>query len=121
MAVSLHDVRRIATGLPDVMEGQCHGTAAFYLRRKLLLRLRDNNETLVVRCPISRRANLIRSEPDIFFVTDHYRNFPAVLVTLLNVGKERLTEIIHDAWRGLASKSQIAATGQRARRDAEGR
>jgi hypothetical protein len=74
-----------------------------------MLRLRDDNRTLVVRSPIASRAQLIPSEPDLFFVTDHYLNYPAILVNLANATEARLKQIIVDAWRRLASKKQTAA------------
>src|ERR1051325_10028054 len=101
MAARLEDVRRIASALPEVVEGTCHGTPAFYLRGRLLLRLRDDFDLLVVRMPIQQRDEAIESEPDIFSVTDHYRNYPAVLVTLANVRLTRLQQIMEEAWRRL--------------------
>jgi hypothetical protein len=106
---TIRQIRRIALNLPGVTEGECHGTAAFYVRRRLMLRLRDDNRTLVVRLPIPSRNELLRSEPDLFFLTDHYLNYPAVLVNLANATEARLKEIIVDAWRRLASKKQTAA------------
>jgi hypothetical protein len=106
---TIRQIRRIALNLPGVTEGECHGTVAFYARRKFMLRLRDDNRTLVVRLPIPSRNELIRSEPDLFFLTDHYLNYPAVLVNLANATEARLKEIIVDAWRRLASKKQTAA------------
>jgi hypothetical protein len=108
MAAGIQDVRRIVSGLPGVVEGICHGTPAFYLRGRLLLRLRDDLDLLVVKMPIQQRDEAIESEPDIFSVTDHYRNYPAVLVTLANVRVTRLQQIIEQAWRRLASRRQLA-------------
>ncbi|SRR6266404_1591198 len=110
MAAALQDVRRIALALPGVVEGVCHGTPAFYLRKKLMLRLRDDFETLVIRIPIDERDDLIAADPDIFSVTDHYQNYPAILVTLPNVSLARLAKLTAESWRRLASKKQIAAS-----------
>jgi len=109
MAATIQDVRRMAMALPDVVEGLCHGTPAFYLRRKLMLRLRDDYETLVVRFPMEERDELLEAEPDIFSVTEHYQNYPAILVSLPNVSLTRLQKLIEDGWGRLASKKQIAA------------
>ena len=54
-----------------MQEGVCHGTPAFYVRRKLMLRLWEDGETLVVRFPKEKRAALIEENPDAFSVTDH--------------------------------------------------
>jgi hypothetical protein len=99
----------MALGLPEVQEGVCFGTPAFYVRRKLMLRLREDGETLVVRFPREKRAALIEENPDVFSVTDHYRNYPAVLVNLLAVNRELLSRMIEGAWRLQASRKQVAA------------
>lgn len=109
MAATIADVRRIAVGWPNVVEGVCFGTPTFYLRKKLMLRLREDRETLVIKLPIEQRETLIDREPDTFSITDHYRNYPAILVTLPNVSLPRLAELIEGAWRMLASKKDIAA------------
>ena len=44
-----------------------------------------------------------------FSVTDHYRNYPAVLVNLLAVNRELLGRMIEGAWRLQASRKQVAA------------
>jgi hypothetical protein len=109
MAATIELVRSTALALPGVQEGVCHGTPAFYVRRKLMLRLWENGETLVVKFPREKRAALIRKNPDVFSVTEHYRNYPAVLVNLLAVNRELLGRLIEGAWRLHASRKQIAA------------
>ena len=97
--------------LPNVVEGVCFGTPAFYLRKKLMLRLWEDLETLVVKLPIEQRPGLLKTEPDIFFLTDHYLNYPTILVMLPNVSLDRLAGLIEGAWRLLASKKDLAARG----------
>jgi len=109
MAATIELARRLALALPGVQEGVCHGTPAFYVRRKLMLRLWEDGETLVVRFPKEKRAALIRQNPDVFSVTDHYRNYPAVLLNLLAVNRELLARMIEGAWRLQASARQVSA------------
>ena len=59
MAATVEEVRRIALALPAVVEGVCFGTPAFYLRGKLMLRMWDDSETLVVKVPMAQREELI--------------------------------------------------------------
>jgi hypothetical protein len=99
----------MALALPGVQEGSCHGTPAFYVRRKLMLRLWEDGETLVLRFPQEKRVALIRKNPDVFWVTDHYQNYPAVLVNLLAVNRKLLERMIEGAWRLQASRKQVAA------------
>lgn len=113
MAATFESVRRLALEFPGVEEGCCHGTAAFYVRRKLILRLWEDGETLVARCAKEKRAGMMRRNPDVFFCTEHYRNYPAVLVNLLAVDGETLRETIEAAWRMQASKKLIAQFDER--------
>lgn len=109
MAATVELVGRMALALPGVQEGICHGTPAFYVRHRLMLRLWEDGETLVVRCPKETRTALIEENPDVFSVTEHYRNYPAVLVNLLAVDRELLRRMIEGAWRMQASRKQVAA------------
>jgi hypothetical protein len=114
MAASFDFVRRTALALPEVVEGVCYGTPAFYLRKRLMLRLREDGETLVIKIPMEGRAGLIDGDPDVFSVTDHYLNYPVVLANLHAIRPQTLEEMILGAWRQLASRKQLAAFDQAA-------
>ena len=109
MAATIELVRRMALALPGVHEGVCFGTPAFYVRRKLMLRLSVDGEMLVVRFPREKRAALIEENPDVFSVTDHYRNYPAVLLNLLAVNRALLGRMIEGAWRMQAPRKLVSA------------
>ena len=42
---------------------------------------------------------LLLGEPDLFFTAPGYRDEPLVMVRLAEVGAERLSELVTDAWR----------------------
>lgn len=42
---------------------------------------------------------LLLGEPDLFFTASGYREEPVVLLRLAQVGMERLSELVTDAWR----------------------
>jgi hypothetical protein len=109
MPANLDTIRKLAFALPDVQEASCYGTPGFYVRKKMFLRIWEDGETLVVRCPIEKREELIDGNPDAFYVTDHYLNYPYVLINLLAVNERLLAEMIEAAWRLQASKKQISA------------
>ena len=108
MPADLSLVRELALALPGVEEGVCFGTPAFYVGRKLMLRFWEDGETLVVRYPKEQREALIDSNPDVFFVTAHYENYPAVLINLLAVKRSLLKEMIEGAWRMQAPKKLVS-------------
>ena len=102
-------VRRIALAFPEVTEGVCYGTPAFYIRRKLMLRLWEDGETLVVKIDPAHRPRLLEGSPDTFYLTDHYRNYPTMLVSLLSVHEETLHRVIEGAWLYTAPKRLVTA------------
>ena len=109
MAATFDNVRQMALPLPGVTEGQCYGTPALYVGRKLVVRLWEDGETLVAKVDREERARLLEAFPDVFFLTDHYRNYSNVLVNLPVITQDHLRRIIEGAWRMVASKRQIAA------------
>lgn len=108
MPANIESVRKLALSLPGVEEGICFGTPAFYVRRKLMVRLKADGETLVVRYPKDDRQALIDENPDVFSVTEHYRNYPAILVSLGAVSRRLLGAMIEGAWRLQAPRALIS-------------
>ena len=96
----------MALVLPGVEEGVSFGTPAFYVRRRMVARLRDDGETLVIAFPKADRDALIDSQPDVFSVTDHYRPYDNVLLSLLAVDEGLLQRTIDRAWRFGATKTR---------------
>ena len=82
MAITFEGVRRIALALDGVAESTSYGTQALKLGGRLIARLREDGETLVVGTTFEERAELMAVEPETYFATDHYLNCPWVLVRL---------------------------------------
>jgi hypothetical protein len=101
-------VRRAATGLPEVDESTSYGTPALKVRGKFLTRLKEDGETIVLRVDFDSRDAMMRVQPDVFYLTDHYRDYPAVLVRLKAVNRAQLRELLADAWRLVAPRSLVA-------------
>jgi hypothetical protein len=114
MPVSFDDVREMAMALPEVQEGTWYGTPGFHVRKKFFLRLKEDGETLVLRINLFERGYLLDAEPDAFFITDHYRDWPAVLARLPAVTPGRLRERIEDAWRMMAPRRLVDELDRRA-------
>jgi hypothetical protein len=102
-------VREIGLALPGVEESTSYGTPALKVKGKLVARLKEDGETLVVRMDFLDREAVMEMDPRTFFITDHYRNYPAVLVRLATVGRERLREVLEQSWRYAAPKRLLAA------------
>jgi hypothetical protein len=98
-----------AEGLPGIEEATSYGTRALRVRGKFLARLREDGESLVVRVLMVERDHLLQSDPKVFYITDHYRDYPAVLVHLSAVKAKVLRELIEQGWRRIAPKKLVAA------------
>ena len=92
--------RRLILALPGVEEGTSYGMPSFKLAGKFLARLRDDDTVLVVHLrSFEDRDHLFETKPDTFFTTDHYRNYPTVLIRLAHISARMLEELLADAWR----------------------
>ncbi len=102
-------------GLPDVTEGTSYGYPAFKVGKKFLCRIKDAG-TLVVTCPLEEKEMLMAAAPGIYFETDHYTGWPAVLVRINQIEPEELHHRLRKAWLTQApkrlAKQFLAAEGR---------
>ena len=106
--VTYETVRELAQELPGVEERTSYSTPALKVRGKLFVRLKEDGETIVLRMDAFERAHLLHSAPQTFFITEHYRDYPWVLVRLPAVTREQMRELLEDAWRRVAPKRMLA-------------
>ena len=103
-------VREIALALPGVEESTIHGAPSLKLRDKLLtcpaLHSSAEPNTLVVRIDFDRRAELMKAEPDVYYLTNHYANHPSVLVRLSHIDRTALNDLLDYAWRFVSSSTK---------------
>jgi hypothetical protein len=103
----LQTVRQIALSFPGVEEGTSYGTPAFRVAKKFIARLWEDGQTLVIRIDIAHREILLAADPATFFITDHYRKYPAILVRLAVVHPAQLRDLIEESWRRSAPKNLL--------------
>ena len=87
-----------ARDLPGVARSTSYGTPSLKVRDKSFVRLKDS-ATLVLLCPAEQKTLLMEISPDIYFETDHYVGYPAVLIRLEAISDEELSLRLEDAWR----------------------
>ena len=104
----LSRVRAIATKMPDVEEGTTFGFPAFKVKGKLLAWFPKKKEveegTLGVRMSILERDHRILANPKIFYVTPHYRDYPAVLARVEHLSAGALRELLESGYEFVVSK-----------------
>jgi hypothetical protein len=72
-------VRAAGARLPEVEESTWYGKPALKVAGKGFARLKDA-DTLVVLCALDEKEMLLEADPSIYFETDYYKGWPAVLV-----------------------------------------
>jgi hypothetical protein len=102
--VSFETVREIARALPGAVEGTSYGTPAFHVGKSLFARLHQDGESLVVKIGFDERAMRMRTDPATFYITNHYLNYPMMLVRLARVDREDLRDLLEESWRLSAPK-----------------
>ena len=115
------DVRRLALALPGVEEVDSDGFdfrvagkgfVWSYPERKpgQPRRIRTDIAVLYVGDEAEKQA-LLRGEPELFFTAPGYEGWPLVLLRLPELGVQRLTELVTDAWRMRAPVALAADLG----------
>lgn len=98
-------VKAVALELPETFEKPCHGTPAMYVGKKLLCRLREDDESLALYN--GERDIWMNKNPNVFFITDHYLNYPMLLIHLSKVSKADLEKLIINSWKIRAGKKLL--------------
>jgi hypothetical protein len=111
--VTFEQVRKIALALPNVEEGTSYGTPAFKTSRKLLARLKEDGDSLVVATTFEEREEMMEADPQTYYITDHYLKYPWVLVRLSRVSPDALRDLLTRALR-LAQKNTRPSKRRRA-------
>jgi hypothetical protein len=89
----------MALTFPKVAEGTSYGTPALKVKGKLFVRLKEDNDSVVLKMPFDQREELIAGDPEVYYITDHYLNYPWVLVRLSKLHPDALHELLQTAYR----------------------
>jgi hypothetical protein len=107
--VDLDTVRSLALGLPDVEESTTWGSTAFKARGKLMTCIPVHKSaepgSLAVRIPFDQRVELMAADPEVYYLTDHYVNYPMVLVRLSRIHADALRDLLDSSWRFVTAKT----------------
>jgi hypothetical protein len=106
--VTFAQVRLAAQALPGIEDSTSYGTPAIKVRGKLLARLHQSGDCFVLRTDLLDREILLQSDPSVFFITDHYRDYPWILVRFSAVDPSALPDLMERAWRLVAPRTLTA-------------
>jgi hypothetical protein len=90
---------------PGVEESSHYGQPSIKAFGKFLTRLKEDGDSIVVPgVHFDEREMLMETQPDVFYITDHYRNFPSVLMRLSASDANAVEAMLRRRWRELAPK-----------------
>jgi hypothetical protein len=96
-------VREIALALPDVKENKTKLGTGWKVKGRLMTCEAINKSaepnSLMACVSADKRRRLISERPDVYYLTDHYRPYDAVLVRLSKIDQESLRKLLESSWR----------------------
>lgn len=110
--INFDTVRKIGLALPNVEASTAWGAPALKIHGKLMACVPTHHSaepgSLMVRVGFDDRAELLAAAPDVYYVTDHYLAYSAVLVRLSRVTPDVLRDLL-----GMAHKFVTAHAARR--------
>jgi hypothetical protein len=111
--MNFETVRRIGITLPGVEESTAYGMPALKIRGKLLATLPANRSvephSLVVCVSSEQRDELLATDPNVYYLTEHYEGYDNVLVRLSRISAEALKGLLMMAHKYRVSSSRRAS------------
>ena len=122
--IDFDTVRNIGLALPGVEESTAYGNPALKVNGQLLACVLAHRSaevgSLVVRVDFKERTELLAAAPDVYYVTDHYVGYTAVLVRLSRVNPGMLRDLLGMAHK-FVTASKAPGSSSRNRRNPRSR
>lgn len=110
MALTWNDVVALGAELPEVEEGIWFRTPALKVKGKSFVRLKEDSVTVVfILRSVEEQEELCATKPAVYYITDHYRGYPAVLARLSKLSRRECGERLEIGYRAKAPKKVLAA------------
>ena len=95
---------RLAAHLPGVETAPHHRRLWLKVAGRTLAGPCREPGALAVHCPVELKEALIEARPDLYYDTDHFRGWPAVLVRMDSIDDSTLKDRLEAAWRERAPR-----------------
>jgi hypothetical protein len=95
MPISRAQGWKIALAIPGATEVLWFRKPAVFLHDQFLTKVHDKEEAMTLRVSsMEMRDMMLEAEPKLFYITDHYRNFPFVLARLSALDRKTLKAML---------------------------
>ena len=109
-SIDFDTVREIALALPGVEEStSSRGTSLRIAGRMLAcpaIHASAEPSSLMVRVSAELRERLLATEPDAYYLTEHYVGYPSILVRLSRVSRDSLRDVLVSAALEIGAKKR---------------
>ena len=100
--------KKIALSFPEALEKSSYGNPAFFIAKKFFTRYRkDDNSVVFIVDGIDTRDMMLELDPKTYHITDHYKDYPAVLVRMERITTDELQTMLDRRWRQIAPKKLV--------------
>ncbi len=106
--VAFEQVAEMALAFPGVVARSSYGTPGLYVAKKFMARLREPYVMVLTPVEDVEQQFLMGTQPEVFFLTDHYRGYPTILIRLSKVDSREMRALVEESWRRLAPKKLLA-------------
>ena len=104
----------LARELPEVAESSSYGRPSIKVRGKFMAGYNPGEKAFVLRiASVEDQSFLCEMAPEIYFITDHYKGYPAVLMRPAKLTKKEARGRLLNAWRLQAPKALVKAFDQK--------
>jgi hypothetical protein len=106
--VTAAQLKKIALSFPEANEKPSYGKPSFFVAKKFFTRLRkEDNSLVMVVDGMDQRDMMLELDPRTYHITDHYKDYPAVLVRMDRIAPEELRTMLERRWRKIAPKKVL--------------
>jgi hypothetical protein len=115
--ISFDTVRTMGLAMPGVEEGTIYGSPALKVHGKMFaciaIHRSADPDSLAIRLDFDQRDELIAADPNTYYLTDHYVNYPVVLVRLARVHPDALRDLLATGLRFVSTGATRRSTRRR--------
>lgn len=109
--------RALAVALPGAEEGTSWGSPSLKVRGRMFACIPTHSsaeqDSLVVCLDYAQREEMIAAEPEIYYIKEHYRNYPSMLVRLPRIHDDALRDLLRMAWEFVGRRRKAGSERRR--------